>query len=96
MSEDVIAVNNQRIGGPLHQEYPCRREVVFAIVCKQPTPEYRGNAWVFSGDSQLDEKAVKRQKRLRGGRNDNRATFGTVFARYWHINGPFSRHFCSF
>jgi hypothetical protein len=41
MSEDVIAVNNQRIGGPLHQEYPCRREVVFAVVCKHPTPEYR-------------------------------------------------------
>jgi hypothetical protein len=32
MSADVIAVNNQRIGGPLHQEYPCRREVVFAVV----------------------------------------------------------------
>ena len=60
MSEDVIAVNNQRIGGPLHQEYSCRREVVFAVVCKQPTPEYKGDSWVFSGDSQLDEKRVKR------------------------------------
>ena len=39
MSEDVIAVNNQWIGGPLNQKYACRREVVFAVVYKQPTPE---------------------------------------------------------
>jgi len=89
MSEDVIAVNNQWIGGPLNQTYACRREVVFAVVCKQPTPKYSGNAWVFSGDSKLDEKGVKRQKQLSGGRNDNRAPFAIGFAPILADKRPF-------
>jgi hypothetical protein len=92
MSEDVIAVNNQRIGVPLPQECICQREVVFAVGCTRPTPEYEGDAWVFSGDSQIDEKAVKRRKGSSGGKNDNRATFAIVFGRFWQKNSPFLRH----